>query len=99
MSKLISKQTLPDGEKAPQIEFPCQYPIKVLGTASVEFTVTVVQIVKQYDPDFDETTVTKRDSAKGTFCSVTLTINATGKDQLDALHKALKATGVVKMVL
>ncbi|NNL56692.1 MAG: DUF493 domain-containing protein [Pseudomonadales bacterium] len=99
MSKLISNKNLAPGEQAATIEFPCAYPIKVLGTASVEFEMLVIEVVEQHAPDFDASSITSRDSSKGSFRAVTLTINATGKPQLEALHTALMALDAVKMVL
>ena len=99
MSELISNQTLADGEKAPVIEFPCEYPVKVMGDADDNFQALVVEVVRKHAPDLDESRITVRDSSKGTFRSVTVIINATGKPQLQALFDDLKATGKVKMVI
>ena len=49
--------------------------------------------------DFDESIITERASSEGRFVSVTVTITATGKPQLDRIFADLKATGIVKMVL
>ena len=99
MSELISNQTLADGEKPPVIEFPCEYPVKVMGDADDNFQALVVEVVRKHVPDLDESRITVRDSSKGTFRSVTVIINATGKPQLQALFDDLKATGKVKMVI
>ncbi len=99
MSEFISSKTLADGEQAPAIEFPCEYPIKILGDASEDFTALVVEVVRKHAPDLDDSKVTSRDSSKGKFRSVTVIINATGKPQLQALFDDLKATGKVKMVI
>ncbi len=99
MSELISNQTLADGEKPPVIEFPCEYPVKVMGDADDNFQALVVEVVRKHAPDLDESRITVRDSSKGTFRSVTVIINATGKPQLQALFDDLKATGKVKMVI
>lgn len=88
--------TLPD---VPKIEFPCLYPIKVMGESSPDFKDFVVEVLKRHDAELDETIVTERISSKGTFSSVTVTITATGIVQLEAIHADLKATGRVKMVL
>ena len=99
MSELISNQTLADGEKPPVIEFPCEYPVKVMGDADDNFQALVVEVVRKHASDLDESRITVRDSSKGTFRSVTVIINATGKPQLKALFDDLKATGKVKMVI
>ncbi len=83
----------------PQIEFPCDYPIKVIGDNADDFHALVVETVKQHAPDLDESTVRLNPSRNGTFVSVRVVIRATGKQQLKALHVDLMATGRVKMVL
>ena len=83
----------------PKIEFPCAYPIKVLGTSSAEFESIILEVFALHAPDFDRETIVAKSSSKGTFTSLTITINATGVAQLEALHKDLLATGHVKMVI
>jgi len=83
----------------PKIEFPCEYPIKVLGRRSERFRVIVLEVFERHAPGFDEQGITVRDSAKGTFTAMTVTITATGKEQLQALHQDLMATGHVQMVI
>lgn len=85
--------------REPKIEFPCDYPIKILGRRCDHFHGTVLDIVEEHSPDYDRTSVVVKDSSKGTFVSMTVTIIATGKPQLEALHNALKASGVVTMVM
>ena len=83
----------------PKIEFPCEYPIKVLGRSGEDFETVIFSVFEQHAPDFDRSTTTLNVSSKGTFSSITITITATGVDQLDSLHKGLLATGIVKMVI
>ena len=83
----------------PRIEFPCDYPIKVLGRHSDEFQSVIMEVFEQHAPGFDQETIRVRASSKGTFTSVTITITATGRDQLEALHRDLLATGLVQMVI
>ncbi len=85
--------------KAPKIEFPCDYVIKVIGDSAPDFTEFVVGIVAQHAPGIREEDVSVKDSSKGRFCSVQLTIFATGESQLTALFLDLKASGRVHMVL
>jgi putative lipoic acid-binding regulatory protein len=83
----------------PKIEFPCDYPIKVLGRSSEEYRGIILEVFERHAPGFDQQTIQVKDSAKGTFTSLTITITATGEKQLDALHQDLLATGHVKMVI
>lgn len=85
--------------EAPKIEFPCQYPIKVIGSAGEGFTELVVSIVERHAPGFDAACIDVRDSSNGRFLSLRMEIHATGAEQLQALHAELKATGRVHMVL
>ena len=83
----------------PKIEFPCDYPIKVLGRACEALQPTVVEIFEQHAPGFNAETLKVNASSGGTFVSITITIEATGPDQLATLHQALMATGLVSMVI
>lgn len=102
--KMPIKSTLPKGKKAPKdppkIEFPCKnYPIKVVGKCIAGYDAIVIEVMRRYDPQLDINKVTAKDSAKGTFRSITLYITATGKDQLEKLHAELTALDCVKMVM
>ena len=85
--------------EAPKIEFPCDYPIKVLGRSSEVYQTVILEVFERHAPGFDRQAIEVRDSRKGTFTSLTITITATGKEQLDALHRDLMATGHVQMVI
>ncbi|MAZ05434.1 DUF493 domain-containing protein [Marinobacter sp. SS8-8] len=85
--------------KAPKIEFPCDYVIKVIGSSAPDFTEFVVEVVKQHAPGICETDISVNESSKGRFSSVQLKIVATGEAQLKALFDELKASGRVHMVL
>lgn len=86
-------------EEAPKIEFPCPYPIKVIGHAAEDFSDLVIKIVRYHDPQLDIETLQIMDSNKGNYMSIRLIITATGEPQLQKMFDALKATGRVKMVL
>jgi hypothetical protein len=83
----------------PKIEFPCDYPIKVLGRSSDGFESMILEVFELHAPGFDQQTMTMNVSRKGTFTSLTITITATGPEQLEALHQDLLATGQVQMVI
>jgi putative lipoic acid-binding regulatory protein len=83
----------------PKIEFPCAYPIKVLGRSSDAFEASILAVFERHAPGFDPQSIAARASRKGTFTALTITITATGPDQLDALHQDLLATGQVTLVL
>jgi putative lipoic acid-binding regulatory protein len=83
----------------PKIEFPCDYPIKVLARSSEDLNEVILAVFEQHAPGFDREVVAARVSRKGTFTALTVTITATGPEQLDALHQDLLATGRVQMVI
>ncbi len=86
-------------QEPPKIEFPCDYPIKVLARSAEDLHEVILTVFEQHAPGFDRTTVTARASSKGTFTAITIVITATGTDQLEALHQDLLATGRVQMVI
>lgn len=81
------------------LEFPCDFPIKVMGHRVDGFAQAVAEVVLQHAPDFDAASMEMRPSSKGNYLSLTCTIRATSKDQLDALYRALTAHPMVKVVL
>ena len=89
----------PEEPEAPKIEFPCEYPIKVLGVSSEAYKGLILEVFERHAPGFDQQTLTARVSRNGAFTAITITIVATGPDQLQALHQDLLATGHVKMVI
>ena len=86
-------------QEPPKIEFPCDYPVKVLGRSGEDFELLILQVFEIHASGFNRETITRNVSRKGTFSSMTVTITATGTDQLEALHQGLLATGIVKMVI
>ncbi|MDD4882158.1 MAG: DUF493 domain-containing protein [Gallionellaceae bacterium] len=81
------------------IEFPCDFPIKVMGVRSDGFAQTVVDIVLRHAPDFAAETVEMRASGSGNYLSVTCTVRAVSKAQLDGLYRELSGHPAVKIVL
>lgn len=86
-------------EEAPKIEFPCDYPIKVIGDAADDFPAMVEAVMRKHDSSFSADTLQIMDSSKGNYMSVRVTIVATGEAQLKAIFEELKSSGRVKMVL
>jgi putative lipoic acid-binding regulatory protein len=86
-------------QEPPKIEFPCDYPIKVLCRSGDDLTEVIVETFERHAPGFDRESISFKSSSKGTFTSLTITITATGPDQLEALHQELLSTGRVHMVI
>ena len=93
------KTTAIDTTEAPKIEFPCAYPIRILGEKSEDFLRRVVEITQRHAPELQQDSVTFKESSKATYMSVLVVIEATGEAQLAALHTDLKAYSAVKMVI
>ncbi len=81
------------------IEYPCDFPIKIMGKAEQDFARLTLEIVKHHAPDFDETSMEVRSSKGGNYLSITCTIRATSRDQLDGLYRALTSHPKVSIVL
>ncbi|OIQ84621.1 hypothetical protein GALL_335560 [mine drainage metagenome] len=81
------------------LQFPCEFPIKVMGETRDGFAEAMVEIVRQHAPDFDAGRVEMRPSSSGKYLSLTITVTATSKPQLDDLYRALTAHPMVKIVL
>jgi len=81
------------------LEFPCDFPIKIMGERSDDFAQTMVAIVLRHAPDFIAESVEMRASSGGKYLSITCTIRATSKPQLDNLYRELTAHPLVKVAL
>jgi putative lipoic acid-binding regulatory protein len=81
------------------IEYPCRFPIKVMGAKAEGFVHAVTMVAREFDPDFDATTIELRESKGGNYLGVTITINATSREQLDELYRTLSTHPMVKVVL
>ena len=86
-------------EPPPKIVLTFTYNIKVLGRAGEDFQPAVMRIFNERAPGFEPGDVLIKDSRKGTFQSITITIEAQSEDQLRLIHQDLMDTGLVSMVL
>ena len=119
-------------EQESLIEYPCDFPIKIMGRADSllakpavggkravappsasdsstnavsaghkqpGFAQAMLAIVKCHAPDFDDATMEMRASKKGAYLSLTCTVRATSRVQLDALYQELCDHPMVVMVL
>lgn len=81
------------------LAFPCDFPIKVMGRTQPGFAQAVMAVVLRHAPDFDPATMEMRKSREGKYLSLTVTIRATSREQLDGLYRELCDHAMVKMVL
>lgn len=85
--------------QASLIEYPCDFPIKILGQTRAGFAQAVLEVVQRHAPDFDGATIDMKASKHGKYLSVTCVIRATSREQLDALYRELCDHSMVVMVL
>lgn len=81
------------------IEYPSDFPIKIMGATHVDFAATMVEVIILHDPDFHAGKITLRASAKGNYLGLTATVRATSREQLDNIYRALSSHPMVKIVL
>lgn len=95
----ISQTPQSDARKQSLIEYPSQFPIKVMGTKVDGLVNAITDIAKKFDPAFDSATIELRESKGGKYLGVTITVTATSRDQLDELYRTLSTHPMVKVVL
>ena len=81
------------------LQFPTDFPIKIMGRRVDTFVAEIAMVVRRHAPDFDVATIEMRSSSKGNYLGLTATIRATSREQLDALYRELTAHPLVKIVL
>ncbi|ASM76799.1 hypothetical protein VITFI_CDS1021 [Vitreoscilla filiformis] len=81
------------------IEYPSDFPIKVMGLHVEGFVEAMVRVAQQFDPAFTPARLETRPSSGGKYLGVTLTITATSREQLDELYRTLTTHPMVKIVL
>jgi uncharacterized protein len=88
-----------DDPNASPLTFPTDFPIKVMGRREDGFAQVISEIVMRHAPDFDPATMEMRSSKQGRYLSLTVTIHAQSRAQLDALYSELSGHHMVIMVL
>lgn len=100
---MSSNDDKPDQQSAdpemPRIEFPCDYPIKIIGHAVEGFEELVVAVVERHTGGISADKIKSQNSRNANYLSVTVMIEAKGEEQLQIIFSDLKAVESVKMVL
>lgn len=81
------------------IEYPSEFPIKIMGAAHDDFAATMVEVIIVHDPGFHAGKIRMRASSKGNYLGLTATVSATSREQLDNIYRALTSHPMVKVVL
>ena len=71
----------------------------MVGITHDAFAETIVAMVIEHDPEFHAGKVEMRPSTQGKYLSLTLTVRATSRTQLDNIYRALSTHEMVKFVL
>ncbi len=86
-------------DEAGTLAFPTPFPIKIMGRSERGFAQGIMEIVLRHAPDFEPASMEMRPSRQGKYLSLTVTVNATSREQLDALYQELCDHPSVVMVL
>lgn len=81
------------------LEFPCRFPLKIMGERHDAFAVTIFDVVRRHAPDLAMHDVVTRESSSGRYLSLTVTVTATSREQLDTIYLSLTSHHMVKVVL
>ena len=81
------------------LQFPCDFPIKVMGRSDSGFEARALGIVRHHMPDFGTDNMRSAVSRNGNYLSVTFTVRVSSREQLDDIYRELTACKAVLMVL
>jgi putative lipoic acid-binding regulatory protein len=81
------------------ISYPTHFPIKVMGENVEGFAEAIVEVVRNFDPSFDASTLERRPSKAGNYMGLTVAVFVTSRDQLDEVYRTLTTHPMVKVVL
>ena len=99
MPNLKPLSEMQDPSKESLIEYPSRFPIKVMGAKADGFVHAITSVARQFDPEFDASSVELRDSSAGNYLGITITVTVTSREQLDELYRTLSTHPMVKVVL
>jgi putative lipoic acid-binding regulatory protein len=96
----MSSPAPPPGAEPPSlIEYPSDFPIKVMGARVDGFVEAITAIALRFDPGFHPGRVELRESRGGKYLGITITVTATSREQLDELYRTLSTHPMVRVVL
>jgi putative lipoic acid-binding regulatory protein len=85
--------------KKSALEFPCSFPLKVIGKNTGDFEPKMVEIIRRHIPELNDQEVSSRLSRDGKYLAVTATFTAQSQEQLDGVYYELSSHELVMMVL
>jgi putative lipoic acid-binding regulatory protein len=81
------------------LEFPCNFPIKIMGKTQAGFAQAVLGVVLNHVPEFNADSMEMRSSKQGKYLSLTCVVYVSSREQLDNLYRALCDHPMVVMVI
>jgi uncharacterized protein len=81
------------------IQYPCDFPIKVMGKSVEGYEAAITNVVLQFDPGFKASTIERRPSKNGNYLGLTVIVHVTSREQLDELYRTLSTHPMVSVVL
>ena len=81
------------------LEFPCDFPIKIMGRDTAEFHVIARALVEKHTGPLPDDAIRRSLSKKGRFVSITITVNAQSQEQLDAIYREVSGHDDVLVAL
>lgn len=85
--------------KESQIQFPCHFPIKIIGTNTVTFAKEITTITRKHFPETPDSAIIWQESKQANYISITVTIYVHTQHTLDELYHELTKHPDIKMVL
>jgi len=86
-------------KKPPKLEFPTEFPIKVMGRHDSDLRALTQSIVERHAGELGEERIRTRTSTDGNFLAVTYLVMAQSQAQLDDIYRELTACAAVLMAL
>ncbi len=78
-----------NGDPKTELEFPCYYPIRVMGLNEDDFPAFVMELVSRHVPELRGADISTRSSSGGKYLSVLASFTAQSREQVDALNREL----------
>lgn len=83
----------------PALNFPCDFTFKIMGKTSIQFEATVLAILKAHFPEITQQQLLSKESSDGNYISISATVYADSKQQLDNTYRALTNSPEVMVAL
>lgn len=85
--------------RASLLEFPCHFPLKVIGKNEETFELQVMRIMQKYVVEADTAHCQRRLSAGSKYLSLTISFMAESQEQLEAIYRELSSLELVQFTM